>query len=225
MDKPHGTRLGREHHSVRRHVVEDHDADPRWAEFCTDGALHGYHDGRHRTTWAYAYDLPHRPDASCTGALGWPGAPGRVIDPGLVPWGSHVNAEPAPAMAAPPGGPGWLGLAPADLSEGTLDPRPEHACLWRAKRLRCTREGQGRPARVTVPPASRPGLRLAGKLRRAPWAAGGSSSAAPGSRGFRSASLCTGSACRCPEPGASAGKLRSDPGRRHDHCQPDQASS
>jgi hypothetical protein len=60
----YGTRLGREHRSVRQHVVEDHDADPGWAEFSTDGALHGYHDGRHRTTWAYAYDLPHRPDTT-----------------------------------------------------------------------------------------------------------------------------------------------------------------
>ncbi len=57
----HGTRLGREHRSVRMHLVEDHEVEPGFAECASDGAIHGLHDGRHHEVWAYALDLPHGP--------------------------------------------------------------------------------------------------------------------------------------------------------------------
>lgn len=60
-DKPwvHGTRLGREHRSLRTHMHEDHGYSivGDWS----DGALHGEHDKVHGKTWAYAFDLPHEP--------------------------------------------------------------------------------------------------------------------------------------------------------------------
>lgn len=55
----HGTRLGRDHHSLRQHMAEDHAAEPGWLECASDGAVHGRHDGQHDCTWADAYDLPH----------------------------------------------------------------------------------------------------------------------------------------------------------------------
>lgn len=55
----HGTRLGREHTSVRQHLVEDHGEDPDVVRSWSDGAVHGTHDEAHSTTWAYAVDLPH----------------------------------------------------------------------------------------------------------------------------------------------------------------------
>lgn len=58
-DWTHGSRLGREHRSLRQHLVEDHGTDPGWVLLDNDAAVHGKHDGMHRTTWAYAFDLPH----------------------------------------------------------------------------------------------------------------------------------------------------------------------
>lgn len=55
----HGTRLGREHRSVRIHLVEDHGVTQDQVDAWSDGAVHGHHDGVHRTTWAYANDLDH----------------------------------------------------------------------------------------------------------------------------------------------------------------------
>jgi hypothetical protein len=55
----HGSRLGREHRSVRMHLVEDHAVEPGWAENASDGAVHGKHDGLHHHVWAYEADLPH----------------------------------------------------------------------------------------------------------------------------------------------------------------------
>lgn len=57
----HGSRLGREHQSVRQHLIEDHGEDPETVETWSDGAVHGAHDGAHKRTWAYAFDLPHPP--------------------------------------------------------------------------------------------------------------------------------------------------------------------
>jgi hypothetical protein len=57
----HGSRLGRDHASVRMHLAEDHGTDPGWLECASDGAVHGRHDGQHGVTWAYAKDLPHSP--------------------------------------------------------------------------------------------------------------------------------------------------------------------
>jgi diadenosine tetraphosphate (Ap4A) HIT family hydrolase len=57
----HGTRLGREHRSVRRHLVEDHGVDQAQVDAWSDGAVHGHHDGVHGKTWAYADNLPHWP--------------------------------------------------------------------------------------------------------------------------------------------------------------------
>jgi len=56
----HGSRLGREHISVREHLIEDHYEDPVRVFEWSDGAVHGAHDGSHNRTWAYAYDLPHK---------------------------------------------------------------------------------------------------------------------------------------------------------------------
>lgn len=66
----HGTRLGRDHKSVRRHLREDHGVP--WAEIrrMSDGAVHGLHDGAHGTPWAYAYDLPHPVVAADTAVEG-----------------------------------------------------------------------------------------------------------------------------------------------------------
>jgi hypothetical protein len=55
----HGSRLGREHLSVRTHLLEDHGVDRQDIADASDGALHGLHDGKHATTWAYSKDLPH----------------------------------------------------------------------------------------------------------------------------------------------------------------------
>jgi len=55
----HGSRLGRDHLSLRMHMVEDHGADPGWAENASGAEVHGRHDGEHKVTWAYAEDLPH----------------------------------------------------------------------------------------------------------------------------------------------------------------------
>lgn len=55
----HGSRLGREHRSLRMHLVEDHGCDPGWAENASDGTAHGRHDRRHRRGSAWAEDLPH----------------------------------------------------------------------------------------------------------------------------------------------------------------------
>lgn len=55
----HGTRLGRDHRSVRRHLVEDHSVDQDQVDAWSDGAVHGHHDGVHGRTWAYAEDLEH----------------------------------------------------------------------------------------------------------------------------------------------------------------------
>lgn len=55
----HGTRLGREHTSLRRHLVEDHHANPGQAEMLSDGAAHGIHDRQHDDFAAYAVDLSH----------------------------------------------------------------------------------------------------------------------------------------------------------------------
>lgn len=55
----HGTRLGREHRSVRQHLIEDHGENPVKVEQWSDGAVHGAHDGAHGVTWAYAQNLPH----------------------------------------------------------------------------------------------------------------------------------------------------------------------
>lgn len=60
---PHGSRLGRDHASVRKHLIEDHDADPDWAASASDGAVHGKHDGLHNCTWACDYDLRHPGDS------------------------------------------------------------------------------------------------------------------------------------------------------------------
>lgn len=59
----HGSKLGREHTSVRHHLAEDHGIDPDWTASATDGAIHGKHDGLHNCTWAYGYDLPHPGDS------------------------------------------------------------------------------------------------------------------------------------------------------------------
>lgn len=60
-DKPyiHGSRLGREHRSIRQHLIEDHGADPAEVAARSDGAVLGAHDGAHGRAWAYAADLPH----------------------------------------------------------------------------------------------------------------------------------------------------------------------
>lgn len=55
----HGSRLGREHRSTRQHLIEDHGVSPDQVAAWSDGAIHGHHDGVHRETWAYAYDLVH----------------------------------------------------------------------------------------------------------------------------------------------------------------------
>jgi len=55
----HGSHLGREHCSIRLHLIEDHHVSPDRARDLGDAAIHGLHDGRHRTIWAYAYNLPH----------------------------------------------------------------------------------------------------------------------------------------------------------------------
>ena len=60
---PHGSRLSREHTSVRRHLTEDHDIDADWAASASDGAVHGKHDGLHYCIWACDYDLPHPGDS------------------------------------------------------------------------------------------------------------------------------------------------------------------
>jgi len=59
----HGSKLGREHTSVRQHLTEDHGIDLDWTASATDGAIHGKHDGLHNCTWAYSYDLPHPGDS------------------------------------------------------------------------------------------------------------------------------------------------------------------
>jgi hypothetical protein len=55
----HGTQLGREHRSVRQHLVEDHGVRQDQLDEWSDGAVHGHHDSVHSRTWAYAEDLPH----------------------------------------------------------------------------------------------------------------------------------------------------------------------
>lgn len=55
----HGTRLGREHRSVRTHLVEDHRVDPGWVENASDAQIHGKHDGQHSKTFADSLNLPH----------------------------------------------------------------------------------------------------------------------------------------------------------------------
>jgi len=55
----HGTRLGREHTSLRQHLIEDHGVQRGWTETASDGAVRGLHDGRHDRTGAYALNLPH----------------------------------------------------------------------------------------------------------------------------------------------------------------------
>jgi hypothetical protein len=59
----HGSKLGREHTSLRQHLVEDHDVEPGWAETASDGSVHGLHDGRHRTIGAHDYDIRHPGDS------------------------------------------------------------------------------------------------------------------------------------------------------------------
>ena len=61
VSKPwvHGTRLGREHTSLRQHLIEDHGVQRGWTETASDGAVRGLHDGRHDRTGAYALNLPH----------------------------------------------------------------------------------------------------------------------------------------------------------------------
>lgn len=61
----HGTRLGREHTSVREHLAEDHSCKPGWLENATDPAIQGAHDGMHGRTWAYGFDLPHGLHEQC----------------------------------------------------------------------------------------------------------------------------------------------------------------
>ncbi len=55
----HGTRLGRDHRSVRQHLVEDHGVAQAQVDAWSDGSVHGHHDGVHQLTWAYAKDLAH----------------------------------------------------------------------------------------------------------------------------------------------------------------------
>lgn len=55
----HGSHLGREHHSVRRHLREDHARTAGELKGLSDAAIHGLHDADHQRTWAYAFDLPH----------------------------------------------------------------------------------------------------------------------------------------------------------------------
>lgn len=56
----HGSRFGRKHRSLRKHLHEDHGVPWQSALGLSDGGAHGRHDGLHRQTWAYAKDLPHR---------------------------------------------------------------------------------------------------------------------------------------------------------------------
>jgi hypothetical protein len=55
----HGSKLGRDHVSVRQHLIEDHDMTPERAAELSDGSVHGIHDRDHDRVWAYAFDLPH----------------------------------------------------------------------------------------------------------------------------------------------------------------------
>ncbi|MGK5677544.1 hypothetical protein [Actinoplanes sp. URMC 104] len=55
----HGSQLGRGHRSLEQHLVEDHGRDADEIAVMSDGAMHGWHDGVHGQTWAYAQDLPH----------------------------------------------------------------------------------------------------------------------------------------------------------------------
>jgi hypothetical protein len=55
----HGSQLGRGHRDVGRHLVEDHGVAQDLVDSWSDGAVHGHHDGVHRTTWAYAANLTH----------------------------------------------------------------------------------------------------------------------------------------------------------------------
>lgn len=59
----HGSRLGREHASVRQHLIEDHGKPAPEVVALSDSGIHGWHDGLHGVTWAYAYDLPHPGDS------------------------------------------------------------------------------------------------------------------------------------------------------------------
>lgn len=94
-DKPwtHGTRLGREHRSVREHLVEDHGVPQAQVDAWSDGAVHGHHDGVHRKICAYAENLPH----PAPGELGkcqcstFPMAGGAADCPNHVPGATPVS--------------------------------------------------------------------------------------------------------------------------------------
>jgi hypothetical protein len=59
----HGFKLGREHRSVRRHLVEDHGKTEAEVAAMSDGALFGWHDlVAHGIFCADQYDVPHPGD-------------------------------------------------------------------------------------------------------------------------------------------------------------------
>lgn len=58
----HGSRLGREHRSLRQHLIEDHGKPAPEVDALSDGGIHGWHDGLHGITWAHQYDVPHPGD-------------------------------------------------------------------------------------------------------------------------------------------------------------------
>jgi hypothetical protein len=55
----HGSRFGRGHADLDKHLAEDHGFHGDYLDSLSDGGLHGLHDGEHNTTWAYAADLSH----------------------------------------------------------------------------------------------------------------------------------------------------------------------
>lgn len=86
-DEPwtHGSRYGREHRSLRQHLVEDHGYTWEQVAAMSDGTLHGTHDWiEHGQTWAYAADLPHR-----WAGNGQPPTPPTVTDAHALAEGAH----------------------------------------------------------------------------------------------------------------------------------------
>lgn len=73
-DRPwrHGTKLGREHVSLRHHLVEDHGLTVDEVTGLSAGAAHGLHDGQHGRTWAHALDLPHGASPGCAPGCDYP---------------------------------------------------------------------------------------------------------------------------------------------------------
>ena len=55
----HGSRLGREHRSLRQHMCEDHGLTKDELKGVSDAGVDGWHNRLHDKTWAYAFDLPH----------------------------------------------------------------------------------------------------------------------------------------------------------------------